>query len=99
MTLRQHIAQVIVDAILRTACWLMRAEELPPLPAGVFDAPIPPEPKWRVLPGRGLELAQSLGLRLRCDHARLGELACVDLFLGQAFGAGPDRSADRRWRQ
>ena len=31
MTLRQHLAQVIVDALVRAAVWLLRAQELPPL--------------------------------------------------------------------
>lgn len=83
MSFRHYMAKVIVEALIKAACWLLRAQELPPLTLP------PPSPKPKVC--NCLECREErLGRLFVLD----GFLACA---LRTCRWVGHDM--DTRWKQ
>lgn len=77
-----------LEGILRSALWLLRAEELPRLPAG--SLPLPP-PSRKYGPHR-----------TRAREYQLLKLLKLNRLLGYVLGSNPatdELICDRRWRQ
>jgi hypothetical protein len=81
VTLRQHIAEVVLEAIIRAATWLFRAQELPPMPVlpKTWEELSAAQPTWRETPKP----------RLKANEFQLLVLLRTDGLLAYALGVSP----------
>ena len=77
---------MVLEGLLRSVVWLLRAEELPPLPAGSIRLPPPPRKVARH--------------RLHAREYQLLLLLRIDGVLALALGTSPvmGHTVDRRWK-
>ena len=100
--LRAQLAQLVVEALVRAACWLMRAQELPSMPVlpETWEQLSAVQPTWRD-GGPEQQLKPKVCNCLECREQRLGQLFVLDGFLAYALKTcrwvGHD--VDRRFKQ